>query len=132
MKIENYGFLRVVDRKIRLADLSDKTLLHEWYNLRLTEDSMPTAGPFPSPPKIILGEPAILKKTIMKSEKINQQRFGVMPCGKRSILVGEFIFNAAAHFQGGKGDENSDQKKMDAWKNAAREMTSKVFGKRAL
>jgi len=132
MKIENYGFLRVGDKNIRLADLPSKTWLHVCHNLRLSENSVHTADPLRPPPKIILGEPAGLKKTIMKPEKKNQQRSRVTPYGKSPVLVGEDVFNAAANDFGGKGYENFNQKKLNAWKKAVLDMTAKFSGELAV
>lgn len=132
MENEFHGFLRVGEKKIRLADLSSKTWLHDWHNFRLSDKSAPTADPLAPPPKIILGEVAGLKATIIKALKKIQQKFGVKPCGKSSVLVGELIFTVAADYFGGKGYKNWDQKKVEAWKEAVLGIIAKVFGQRAI
>lgn len=132
MDKEFYGFLRVGEKKIRLAELASKTWLNDWHNLRLGEMSAPTADPLAPPPKIILGEAAGLKASIKKALKKILEKYGAKPYGRSSVLVGELIFTVAADYFGGKGYKNWDQKKVEDWKEAVLRMIAKIFGERAV
>jgi len=132
MEKEYYGFLRVGDKKIRLADLASKTWCHDLHNYRLSKKSAPNADLLAPPLEIVLGDPAGLKATIMKALDKIQKKFGVKPYGKSSVLVAELIFTVAADYFGGKGFQNWDQKKVEAWKDAVLKMLAKIFGERVV